>query len=60
MLLLLPRRKLVPPSHLVEAWPDLYAAGEFWMGQTSKDLLDAVGPLLPWPQVASRFAHATL
>ena len=41
------RRKLVPPGHLVEAWPDLYAAGEFWMGQTSKDLLDAVGPALP-------------
>ena len=41
------RRKLVPPGHLVEAWPDLYAGGLFWMGQASKELLDAVGPPLP-------------
>ncbi len=33
---------LVPRGRLVEAWPDLYVAGEFWLGDTSKALLDAV------------------
>lgn len=37
------RRKLIPPGRLVEAWPDLYATGEFWMGETSKELLGGVG-----------------
>jgi hypothetical protein len=41
------RRKLVPRGRLVEAWPDLYAAGQFWMGETSKELLDEIGPSLP-------------
>jgi hypothetical protein len=37
------RRKLAPPGRLVEAWPDLYTAGDFWIGETSKSLLDASG-----------------
>jgi hypothetical protein len=41
------RRKLVPTGRPVEAWPDLYAAGQFWMGETSKALLDETGTPLP-------------
>ena len=41
------RRRRVPPGRLVEAWPDLYVAGDFWVGETSKALLDAQGPPLP-------------
>ncbi|HET7876494.1 MAG TPA: hypothetical protein VFN71_13320 [Methylomirabilota bacterium] len=41
------RRTLVPPGNLVEAWPDLYVAGEFWVGETSKALLDEAGSPLP-------------
>ena len=37
------RRRLVPAGRLVEAWPDLYAKGEFWMGEEAKALLDAAG-----------------
>jgi hypothetical protein len=37
------RRKLVPAGNLVEAWPDLYVAGDFWLGSESKALLDATG-----------------
>jgi hypothetical protein len=41
------RRKLVPPDQLVEAWPDLYVVGRFWMGETAKALLDGAGAPLP-------------
>jgi hypothetical protein len=41
------RRKLLPPGQLVEAWPDLYAGGQFWVGETSRAVLDGVGPPLP-------------
>jgi hypothetical protein len=41
------RRKLVPAGRMVEAWPDLDVAGQFWMGETSKALLDQVGTPLP-------------
>jgi hypothetical protein len=41
------RRKLVPPDQVVEAWPDLYTAGQFWVGETSRGALDGVGPPLP-------------
>jgi hypothetical protein len=41
------RRKLCPPGLIVEAWPDLYAAGDFWVGESSKRALDGVGPPLP-------------
>ena len=34
------RRKLLPPGKLVEAWTDLYAPREFWLGETSKAFLD--------------------
>ncbi len=37
------RRLLVAPGRLVEAWPDLYARGEFWMGESAKTLLDGTG-----------------
>jgi hypothetical protein len=37
------RRPLVAAGLLVEAWPDLHTKGEFWMGESSKTLLDAVG-----------------
>jgi len=40
------RRKQVAPDRLVEAWPDLYVAGDFWMAESSKGLLDGVGPAL--------------
>jgi len=41
------RRQLVQSGHVVEAWPDLYTRGQFWIGETSKALLDGVGPPLP-------------
>lgn len=37
------RRRLVPAGTLVEAWPDLHAKGEFWMGEEAKAVLDAAG-----------------
>jgi hypothetical protein len=40
------RRKLVA-GRLVEVWPDLYVAGRFWMGETSREVLDSAGPALP-------------
>jgi hypothetical protein len=36
------RRALLPRGQLVEVWPDLYRRDEFWMGESSKALLDAV------------------
>ena len=41
------RRKLVPSDQLVEAWPDPYVLGQFWMGETAKALLDGAGSPLP-------------
>jgi hypothetical protein len=41
------RRKLVAPGRMVEAWADLHAEGQFWMGETSKAWLDEVGAPLP-------------
>jgi hypothetical protein len=41
------RRKLLPSGQLVEAWPDLYTGDRFWIGETSRALLDGVGPPLP-------------
>jgi hypothetical protein len=40
------RRKLCPPGQIVEVWPDLYAAGDFWLGASSKRALDGAGPPL--------------
>ena len=40
------RRALVPAGRLVEAWPDLAAKGDFWMGEAAKALLDATGEAL--------------
>jgi hypothetical protein len=42
------RRRLLPRDQLVEAWPDLYRAGAFWLGERSKERLDEAGaPLAP-------------
>lgn len=41
------RRPLCAKGRLVEAWPDLYVPGRFWLGDCSKALLDAVGEPLP-------------
>jgi hypothetical protein len=37
------RRKLVPPGRLLEAWPDLYVAGQVWVGEEARGLLEAAG-----------------
>jgi len=41
------RRRLAPPGQLVEAWPDLYHAGDFWVGERSKAALDGDGAPVP-------------
>jgi hypothetical protein len=41
------RRPLLPRGSLVEAWPDLYTRGEFWLGESAKTLLDGTGGPLP-------------
>lgn len=41
------RRKLATGGRVLETWPDLYAAGEFWAGESTKEALDAVGTPLP-------------
>ena len=37
------RRALVPAGRVVEAWADHQIAGAFWVGEESKQLLDAAG-----------------
>ena len=37
------RRKLLPPGRLLEAWPDLYVAGQAWVGDEARALLDGAG-----------------
>jgi hypothetical protein len=37
------RRALVPAGQVVEAWADHAAAGAFWLGEESKQLLDGAG-----------------
>jgi hypothetical protein len=44
---ILRRRRLVPPGRLVEVWQDLYVPGDFWIGETSKGLLDGAETPLP-------------
>jgi hypothetical protein len=39
-------RALAPSGTVIEAWPDLYTAGLFWMGEESRRLLDAAGPVV--------------
>ncbi len=41
------RRKGVAAGRFVEAWPDLHARGDVWVGEESKALLDAPGDPLP-------------
>ncbi len=41
------RRKLVPPGRLLEAWPDLYVAGQAWVGDETRALLDGAGDAMP-------------
>lgn len=38
------RRPLLPSGSVIEAWLDREVGGLFWMGETSKSLLEAVGP----------------
>jgi len=40
------RRKLLPPGRLLEAWPDLYVAGQAWVGDEARALLETVGGAL--------------
>ena len=42
------RRKLVPPGRLIEAWPDLYVAGQAWVGDETRALLDGAGWIERW------------
>ncbi len=44
------RRPLLPKGSVIEAWPDREVAGLFWMGETSKTLLESVGPPIPAQQ----------
>ena len=41
------RRAKVPQGRIVEAWPDHGHAGAFWVGEESKQLLDAIDAPLP-------------
>ena len=41
------RRKRLPPGRLLEAWPDLYTAGQAWVGDESLALLESAGGALP-------------
>ncbi|HJR01127.1 MAG TPA: hypothetical protein VKA83_05815 [Methylomirabilota bacterium] len=40
------RRKRLPPGRLLEAWPDLYVAGQVWVGDEARALLETVGGTL--------------
>ena len=37
------RRKALPPGRLLEAWPDLYVAGQAWIGEDARGLLEDAG-----------------
>lgn len=41
------RRSLLPPGSVVEAWPDVYVPGLFWVGEESKRVLDSTGEPFP-------------
>jgi hypothetical protein len=41
------RRAKLAPGQIVEAWADLYIEGVFWVGETSKALLDGAGAPMP-------------
>lgn len=41
------RRRLLPPGRLLEAWPDLYTAGQAWVGDEARALLETAGGALP-------------
>jgi hypothetical protein len=41
------RRKLLPPGQLLEAWPDLYTAGQAWVGDEARARLESAGGALP-------------
>ena len=41
------RRKRLPPGRLLEAWPDLYTAGQAWIGDEARALLETAGGPLP-------------
>ena len=37
------RRKALPPGRLLEAWPDLYVAGQAWIAEDARGLLEDAG-----------------
>lgn len=37
------RRKLLPPGQLLEVWPDLYVAGQAWVGDEARARLETAG-----------------
>jgi hypothetical protein len=41
------RRRRLPPGRLLEAWPDLYVAGQAWVGDQARALLEEAGGPLP-------------
>jgi hypothetical protein len=41
------RRRRLVTGQVIETWPDLYTAGEVWVGEGAKQALDAVGVPLP-------------
>jgi hypothetical protein len=41
------RRRRLVTGPVLETWPDLYAAGEFWVGESTKQALDSVDLPLP-------------
>ena len=41
------RRARLPRGRLLEAWPDLYTAGQAWVGDEARALLETVGGPLP-------------
>jgi len=41
------RRRRLPAGRLLEAWPDLYLAGQVWVGDEARALLEEAGGPLP-------------
>ena len=41
------RQRALPQGTVVDAWPDVFEPRTFWLGETTKQLLDAAGAPLP-------------
>jgi hypothetical protein len=52
------RQRALPQGSVVDAWPDVFEPRTFWIGETTKRILDAAGAPLPASAVveASRIA----